>query len=188
MRKETINIDHRKKIFKAKLNGIGFKEGDSHIIYLPSLQLSSYGDTIKEANEMMKISLNEFSENLLELNENKINSILKELGWEKVEQTFIKNSFIKRNCKLDAPCPDVDVDLYTIGELNQAISILENYDAAKEPVSNSHSMTGDGMNCLEFFDMIKKEWCLSEEQYTPFWNDVLTFARKYHKERKEYCG
>ena len=52
----------------------------------------------------------------------------------------------------------------------------------------SHSMTGDGMNCLEFFDMIKKEWCLSEEQYTPFWNDVLTFARKYHKERKAYCG
>lgn len=52
----------------------------------------------------------------------------------------------------------------------------------------SHSMTGDGMNCLEFFDMIKKEWCVSEEQYKPFWNDVLTFARKYHKERKEYCG
>ena len=53
---------------------------------------------------------------------------------------------------------------------------------------SSHSMTGDGMNCLEFFDMIKKEWCASEEQYKPFWNDVLTFARKYHKERKEHCG
>lgn len=52
----------------------------------------------------------------------------------------------------------------------------------------SHSMTGDGMNSLEFFDMIKKEWCISEDQYKPFWNDVLTFARKYHKERKEYCG
>lgn len=52
----------------------------------------------------------------------------------------------------------------------------------------NHSMTGDGMNCLEFFDMIKKEWCISEEQYKPFWNDVLTFARKYHKECKEYCG
>ena len=51
---------------------------------------------------------------------------------EKAEQTFIKNSFIKRNCKLDAPCPDVDADLDTISELNQAISILENYDAAKE--------------------------------------------------------
>jgi hypothetical protein len=52
----------------------------------------------------------------------------------------------------------------------------------------SHSMTGDGMNSLEFFDMIKREWCISEEQYRPFWNDLLTFARKYHKERKEYCG
>lgn len=52
----------------------------------------------------------------------------------------------------------------------------------------SHSMTGEGMNCLEFFHMIKKEWCVSEEQWKPFWNDVLTFARKYHKERKEYCG
>ena len=52
----------------------------------------------------------------------------------------------------------------------------------------SHSMNGDKMNCLEFFDMIKKEWCVSEEQYKPFWNDVLTFARKYYKERKEYFG
>ena len=55
---------------------------------------------------------------------------------EKAEQTFIKNSFIKRNCKIGAPCPDTDADLDTISELNQAISILENYGAAKEPVSN----------------------------------------------------
>lgn len=55
---------------------------------------------------------------------------------EKAEKTFIKNSFIKRRCKIDAPCPDVDADLDAIGELNQAISILENYEATKEPVSN----------------------------------------------------
>lgn len=47
---------------------------------------------------------------------------------------------------------------------------------------------GDEMNCLEFLYMIQKEWCVSEEQYKPFYNDVLTFARKYHKERKEYYG
>lgn len=85
MRKERINIDYKKKIFKAQLNGVGFKEGDSHIIYLPSLQISSYGESMEEANEMMKISLNEFSENLLQLNELKINSILKQLGWEKAK-------------------------------------------------------------------------------------------------------
>ena len=54
----------------------------------------------------------------------------------KAEQTFIKNSFIKRTCKVDAPCPDTDADLDVIGELNQAISILENYGAVKEPVLN----------------------------------------------------
>lgn len=52
----------------------------------------------------------------------------------------------------------------------------------------SDSMIGEEVNCLEFFDMIKKEWCVSEEQHKPFWNDVLTFARKYHKERNKYCG
>jgi hypothetical protein len=55
---------------------------------------------------------------------------------EKAKETFIKNSFIKRNCKIDAPCPDTDSDLDAIGELNQAISILENYGAAKEPALN----------------------------------------------------
>ena len=47
-------------------------------------------------------------------------------------------------------------------------------------------MTRKDQNSLEFFDEIKKEWCISEEQWKPFWNDVLTFARKYHKERIEY--
>jgi hypothetical protein len=64
----------------------------------------------------------------------------------------------------------------------------QNTELNTDKADVSHSMTGDGMNSLEFFDMIKGEWCVSEEQYRPFWNDVLTFARKYHKERKEYCG
>jgi len=47
-------------------------------------------------------------------------------------------------------------------------------------------MTYPEMNSLEFFNLIKKEWCISEEQYAPFWNDIITFARKYHKEHEEY--
>lgn len=65
---------------------------------------------------------------------------------------------------------------------------LDKQQEALHLANVSPSMPGDGMNSLKFFDMIKKEWCVSEEQYKPFWNDVLTFARKYHKERKEYCG
>jgi len=67
-------------------------------------------------------------------------------------------------------------------------NLNESQKSALNITDVSYNMIGDGMNCLEFFDMIKKEWCVSEEQYKPFWNDVLKFARKYHKERKEYCG
>jgi len=56
---------------------------------------------------------------------------------EKAKETFIENSFIKKNCKIGAPCPDTDADLDVIGELNMAISILENHVAYREPVSNS---------------------------------------------------
>jgi tRNA splicing ligase len=50
----------------------------------------------------------------------------------KAERRFIENSFIKRNCKIDEPCPDTDADLDTIAELNEAISILENATINKE--------------------------------------------------------
>ena len=49
----------------------------------------------------------------------------------------------------------------------------------------TETMKGEEMNSLEFLYMVMKEWCRSEEQYNPFWNDVLTFARKYHKEMVE---
>lgn len=51
---------------------------------------------------------------------------------EKAKDTFIENSFIKRNCEIDAPCPDTDSDLDVIAELNNAISCLENATATKE--------------------------------------------------------
>jgi hypothetical protein len=50
---------------------------------------------------------------------------------EKAKDTFIENSFIKRNCKPDAPCPDTDANLDAIAELNRAISILENHSLIK---------------------------------------------------------
>ena len=46
---------------------------------------------------------------------------------EKAKDKFIENSFIKRNCKVNAPCPDTDSDLDDIAELNKAIGILENH-------------------------------------------------------------
>ncbi len=55
---------------------------------------------------------------------------------EKAKDTFIKNSFIERNRKIDGPCPNTDDYLDAIAELNQAISILENATMVKEQNQN----------------------------------------------------
>ena len=83
MDKETLNVDIINKNFKAQLNAVGFKEADYHILYIPSLQISSYGDTFKEANDMLKESLNQFSEDIFALKKNEITAIFRDLGWRK---------------------------------------------------------------------------------------------------------
>lgn len=55
---------------------------------------------------------------------------------EKAEKTFVKNCLIKRASSVNSPIPDTDSYLEEVYELNQAISILENHQACKEPVSN----------------------------------------------------
>jgi len=64
---------------------------------------------------------------------------------EKAKDRFIENSFIKRNCKINAPCPDTNSDLDAIAELNQAISVLENATMVEEqPVSGSYTFKDFG--------------------------------------------
>lgn len=92
----------------------------------------------------------------------------------------------------------IELVKFTAGEIvapttlndEDAESIVDDFLYAEQltiPIV-SHSMRGEELNSLEFLEMIRGEWCNSEEQYKPFWNDLLTFARKYHKERKAYCG
>tara|TARA_R110000868_G_scaffold355726_1_gene617287 strand:+ start:3740 stop:4105 length:366 start_codon:yes stop_codon:yes gene_type:complete len=83
MIKENIKIDIKSKRLTATLKGIGFKEGEYFIIYIPSLNVSGYGVTEQEANELVKITLENFSEELFKMNENKIFEQLKSLGWQK---------------------------------------------------------------------------------------------------------
>ncbi len=83
MKKETLNIT--KIRIKGEVNAVGFNEGSTHIIYVPSLQLSSYGDSIKEALEMMKIVIEQFSKDILVLSEDKIQSVLSDLGWTRTK-------------------------------------------------------------------------------------------------------
>jgi hypothetical protein len=74
-----------------------------------------------------------------------MNRIIEQLKEQraKTKEDFIKMSFVARNCKDNSPCPDTDAILDIIGELNDAISVLENADAEKTPVTGEVSFSGN---------------------------------------------
>lgn len=89
MQKESIKMNHNSRRFNAILHGVGFKDGDFHIIYIPSLELSAYGDTVDEAHEMMKETLRVFPEDLFNCSQIEAENMLSGLGW-KQEKYFPK--------------------------------------------------------------------------------------------------
>lgn len=81
---ETLIIDLAKQNLVLDANCIHFKEGDSFIIYLPSLNISAYGDSLVEAKEMFQVCLEEFTRDIFFnlKSYSAIEAYLKELGWK----------------------------------------------------------------------------------------------------------
>lgn len=88
-KKESLKIDVKRRRINAELHAVAFMDGEYHIIYIPSLNLSAYGDTPEEAKEMMNESLKVFSEDLLECSSAELDNMLADLGWQK-EKFFPK--------------------------------------------------------------------------------------------------
>ena len=65
---------------QGRLRAVNFKEGDFHIVYIPSLRISGYGDTVQEAQELTKLSLEAFAEDLFKLPEDQIFKEFRDLG------------------------------------------------------------------------------------------------------------
>ncbi len=55
---------------------------------------------------------------------------------DKAERSFIDNSLIRRSSLIDSHVPDTEADLDAIAELNEAISVLENYSMQKPKMAN----------------------------------------------------
>lgn len=81
---ECLKINSKKKKGKARLRLVEFIDNGYHIVYIPSLKLSAYGDSKEEARKMMgDVVLDDLFENLTAQPENVILEFLKELGWQK---------------------------------------------------------------------------------------------------------
>jgi predicted RNase H-like HicB family nuclease len=75
-----IKTDGFDNVIELQLNILVFQQGDYYVAYCPSLNLSSYGDTIEEAklgfNEVMEAYLEECREN------NSLHEDLIKNGWK----------------------------------------------------------------------------------------------------------
>jgi len=121
-KRERLKIDFKTKSIKGNVKGVTFREGDSYIHYIPSLNLSSYGKTKDEATEMMKdVVLRDFCESVVTKPVAFVMKELKKLGWEKsliFGNELSKSTYIDR----DGILRDFELSPDTIFE-EQAIEV-----------------------------------------------------------------
>ena len=77
----------KKSFFEVKLPVSIFKEGEYFVAYTPALDLSTSGKSFEEVkhrfNQVVKIFFEET------LKKGTLNEVLRELGWRKVEKTWL---------------------------------------------------------------------------------------------------
>lgn len=91
----------RPKSAKGTFTVHTFQDNDHTVAYLPSLNLSAYGDNAEEARDrLFKVVLDDFLENLMDLSPEKVNKELQALGWSRsklFKKQFKSNSYVDRD-------------------------------------------------------------------------------------------
>jgi len=81
---ETLHINFSKKQVKANINAIRFidKDTEQHVIYLSSLDISAYGETLDKAKKMLQESINSCFQYFFSHSQKRVKDELAKLGWE----------------------------------------------------------------------------------------------------------
>ncbi|MFZ6023794.1 MAG: hypothetical protein ACOYVG_04980 [Bacteroidota bacterium] len=85
VQQESLKVNARKGRVVLEVNGFNFIDKDTKqfVIYIPSLNISGYGETKEKADEMIKESFDFFCSHLISLDPSKMNALLATLGWHK---------------------------------------------------------------------------------------------------------
>ncbi len=80
---ESLHIHRATRKISSSVRFLTYRDKDTRqiVIYIPSLELSGYGETEKEAEKMIRFSLNEYCAYLLKLPQEKMIRELSGLGW-----------------------------------------------------------------------------------------------------------
>ena len=107
---------------EASISIIAFRDKDTnmYVSYAPSLEVSGYGDTIKESQEMIKSSLDEMLEILQRNTVKDVKDQLIRLGWR---QNRWKNKIYSRAyVDPEGELKNFNVDLSTVSRTTLAVA------------------------------------------------------------------
>ena len=118
--KDFLKISHNSsnKKLKAKLRSFELNDSGHFVIYIPSIQVSSYGKDRDEARQMMDVVLNDFAATLMLQPLNKVISDLKTLGW--IQSPFFKTELSQKS-HIDAQGILRDFDMAENTEINESL-------------------------------------------------------------------
>jgi hypothetical protein len=103
-RKETFNVNLAKGTVQALVSSFSFLDKDTgmFVAVMPSLQLSGYGKTRKEADAMLKDAVKDFNEFILHQSYGRVAVELIRLGWQrsKLRMKHFSKAYVDINGEL----------------------------------------------------------------------------------------
>lgn len=91
---------------KIRVNISSGQQGDTWVVYSPSLEISGYGASKQEAQETFKIEIEELGASLMNMTPVEQTKVLRALGWKK--SRYFKKQFSKAYVDKDGILKDLD--------------------------------------------------------------------------------
>lgn len=111
---EQIRVNFSRRSISGVVKAFSINQGESIVFYIPSLQITGYGATIKEAKEMTSFVLNDYFENLFQQPKQAIKAELKELGF--TQRSFFTKRFERSTIDMAGILRDFELDFDTLVE------------------------------------------------------------------------
>jgi predicted RNase H-like HicB family nuclease len=96
-----IKTDGRDNVMELQLNVLVFQEGEYYVAYCPSLNLSSYGDSVQEAKEGFDETMKSYIEDCESYHS--LTEDLTKLGWKVVRLPHQNRAEPPAQVELDIP-------------------------------------------------------------------------------------
>ena len=117
---DTIRINKSTKNIKFSIAFFKFRDKDTRqiVIYVPSLELTSYGTTEEKADEMIRFSIDDYFHFLINLSPAQIQKEMSKLGWKhnKIKSKEYSKIFVDPDGNLknfNAVADEVEVGVLT---------------------------------------------------------------------------